>query len=140
MVQDTIQTRKTILLVEEDEALRNSLEFLLELSDLNYLSASNGEDAVQILSTSSIDIIITDFQMPKMNGIELLKWCRSRQVHIPVIFISANVDLMKEEEIALEDCCATLMEKPLNLEIFEEAIYSAMLKIHHPNCVHSSNH
>ena len=134
---DTIQTRKTILLVEDDEALRNSLEFLLELSDLDYLSASNGEDAVQILSSFSIDVIITDFQMPKMDGIELLKWCRTREVHIPVIFISANAHLMKKEEIALEDCCATLLKKPLNLEIFEEAIYSAMLNIHHPNCVHS---
>jgi CheY-like chemotaxis protein len=132
-VNDSI---KTILLVEDDAAIRTTLGFFLESLGLRYLSAADGRQATKILETEPVDVLITDFQMPNMDGIELLQWCRARNMHLPVIFISANAHSVASEQIALQDCCATLMGKPIDLDVLNEALDAAVKLIHHPNCVH----
>ena len=130
---------KRILVVEDDQAIRNTLKLLLESLGLGpaTLSVSNGVEATRILASEEVDLLITDFQMPEMDGIELLNWCRSRQMHVPVIFISANAELVESEEIALKDCCATLMNKPMDMEAMIAAIEAAESMMHHPHCTHN---
>lgn len=60
--------------------------------------------------------MITDFRMPRMDGVQLLNWCRESKIHFPVIFISENSHLLSKEKIALDDCCADLINKPMNID------------------------
>ena len=127
---------KTILLVEDDVDVREMLELLLDSLDLKYKSVADGAIATEVLAAEKIDVLITDFRMPRMDGVQLLDWCRSRQMHLPVIFLSANAELISAERIALNDCCATLMKKPIILDALIDALQAADQLIHHPNCVH----
>jgi signal transduction histidine kinase len=89
-------TAATILLVEDDQSLLDGISDLLEVVDLGYelsiLTASNGNDGLEIMMAHTPDLIISDIMMPKMGGFEFLEHLRSNSawVHIPVIFLSAR--------------------------------------------------
>jgi signal transduction histidine kinase len=89
-------TPAVILLVEDDQSLLDGISDLLEVVDLGYeltiLTASNGQDGLEIMGGLIPDLIISDIMMPKMGGFEFLDHLRqnSAWVHIPVIFLSAR--------------------------------------------------
>ena len=124
------------LIVEDSVDLREILEQVLEMMGIEFISAPDGEVALDLLKDHPIDLLITDFQMPNMDGLELLNHCRAKQYHFPVIFISANLDRVERESIALQDCCASMITKPMNLERLEKAIRSSLTRIHHVDCIH----
>lgn len=84
-----------ILLVDDSIALLRKLAFLLEIAGFSVLTAPNGEKALDILRLQTPDLMISDVEMPEMNGYELLQSVRtSRQWrHIPVILTSDKYDL-----------------------------------------------
>jgi len=63
----------TILLVDDEESIRDTLKIILEDYGYRVMVASNGFDALNIIKNNLIDILVTDLRMPKMDGIELLK-------------------------------------------------------------------
>ncbi len=81
-----------ILLVEDSPFFRNMMKNYLEASGYEVEVATNGREALEILSTNSnFDVIITDIEMPEMDGFELLKALKSdeRYKDIPVIVVTA---------------------------------------------------
>ena len=86
---------KTILIVEDQKLSRIYVRALLENMGLHCLEAENGREALDILSSQDCDLILTDMQMPLMNGLELVKAVRQREsvaAHskIPIIVLSAE--------------------------------------------------
>ena len=73
----------TLLLVEDDEELKESIKETLALFFKNVFVAQNGLEALDIYSQNSIDLIITDYVMPIMNGYELCKNIREKNRKIP---------------------------------------------------------
>jgi CheY-like chemotaxis protein len=130
---------KTVLVVEDNDLIRKvTLEYLDSLG-LHSIACSDGLEAISVLKTEEVDLIITDFQMPRLDGVGLLDWCRTHGIHVPVIFVSASANLIKKEQVALNDCCATLMSKPINLDVFIAAIGAADSRSHHKDCLHFRN-
>lgn len=86
--------RKTILVVDDDEAVRNLLQTRLEKSNYNVLIAANGLHAVQVIGTGAkIDLMISDVNMPGMTGVQLVeKLFSESKSEFPVIMLSANRD------------------------------------------------
>jgi len=80
-----------VLLVEDEDALRETLEEILELNDIQVSSVASGEDALVILNTWTPDLIISDIMMPGISGIDLVKILKSNTElkDVPVIFLSA---------------------------------------------------
>ncbi len=66
-----------ILLVDNDPVYRNLMAEVLRLHSFNTVTATNGEEALRILESESVDLVISDISMPKMNGINLYKHIRS---------------------------------------------------------------
>jgi two-component system sensor histidine kinase/response regulator len=83
-----------ILIIEDSDLLRQSLAEMLELNGFRALVASNGTDGLHVAKRDKPALIITDVNMPGMNGLELLEIFRGDGVlrSIPVIVISAQVD------------------------------------------------
>jgi DNA-binding response OmpR family regulator len=69
-----------------------------------------------------------------MNGVELLNWCRNEEIYLPVIFITANLELLPDEKLALKDCCSALMQKPIDFDELLLAIESAKKRNHDRDC------
>jgi CheY-like chemotaxis protein len=84
--------RKTVLIVEDDHDARESLAALLEIQGYSVREAEDGEEALRILRSSEIGVVLLDIFMPVMNGCTLLTE-QSRDpalASIPVVVISAD--------------------------------------------------
>lgn len=123
-----------ILIVEDDESIREIMTELLTHEGYDCTSATDGLEATEIFKKSQFDVLISDFRMPRMNGAELLHWCRENDINLPVIFVTANKDLFPEEKLALNDCCAALLQKPIDVDVLLQAILDARSRNHHRHC------
>ncbi|MBC7531885.1 MAG: response regulator [Oligoflexus sp.] len=129
---------KKVMIVDDSPDFRALFQLLLAQFDLDVISARDGSEAIQYLSKGQVDLIITDFRMPHINGVELLNWCRGCKIFCPVIFTTAEGRLFSAEEIALGDCCATLLKKPIDTKLLNAALEAADRFEHHRDCLHSS--
>lgn len=88
------QNRLKVLLVEDEQILRENIAQFLELKKFKVVQAKNGLEADYILKRTNPDIIICDVSMPFMNGLQLLKQVRKddQYNHIPFIFLTAKAD------------------------------------------------
>ncbi len=80
---------QTILVVDDEPNYLIILEELLEDEGFEVLTASNGNKALEIAEKADINLIVTDMQMPEMNGVELLNETKKRWPDIPVIMVTA---------------------------------------------------
>jgi len=80
---------KTVLYVEDElDVLRNISTLLNNFFDKVYL-APDGETGLQLFLEERIDVLLIDIELPKMNGIELIKHVRKINKHIPIVIVSA---------------------------------------------------
>lgn len=108
---------KNLLLVDDErmflmsltESLRQSLE------NINVITAENGEEAMRILDTMPVDFILTDLQMPIMNGFDLLSYVREFYPSIPAIVMTAHVNGRIMERLTFLGF-SDVMEKPIEFE------------------------
>jgi len=84
-----MKMQKHILLVEDDEAIREMVENFLLLEGFDVTTANNGEEALQYCLNHSFDLVILDIMIPKLNGLEVLKIIRE-QAALPIIIMSAK--------------------------------------------------
>jgi DNA-binding NtrC family response regulator len=80
---------KSILIVDDERVLRESLATLLESEGYEALQAGNGKEAQQILLQRSVDVVLSDIRMPEMDGMGLLAHLRTLQPQTPVIMMTA---------------------------------------------------
>ena len=69
-----------VLVVDDDDNIRLLIADVLTEADCRVFRASNGVEAVHVLESERVDLLITDYDMPGMNGLEVVRWC---QVHLP---------------------------------------------------------
>jgi len=88
------QRKLKVLLVEDEQILRENIAQFLELKKFKVTQAKNGLEADFLLKRANPDIIICDISMPFMNGIQLLKLVRKNDQynHIPFIFLTAKAE------------------------------------------------
>jgi DNA-binding response OmpR family regulator len=82
--------KKTILIVDDDDALRDGLRILLEKQGYAILQASDGRQGKQMISNLKPDLVIVDMMMPRMGGYPLLEHFRGKSGVPPFIMITAN--------------------------------------------------
>jgi len=83
------QTKKTILLADDDDNLRRVLEFQLTEAGYEVLTAQDGAEAFEIFMNGDFDCVVTDLRMPKMSGLELLGKIKNENAEMPVVVITA---------------------------------------------------
>lgn len=89
--------KKTILIVEDEQALNNAYKMILEAEGYNVLSAFNGSEALEITKETEPDLILLDLRMPEVNGIDFLKEYDPKHKHPKVkIIIFSNLDMQSE--------------------------------------------
>lgn len=84
---------KTVLIADDSRAMRAMLTSTIEsLGDFNIIEASSGFEALRLLPRERVDLILTDINMPDINGLELISYLRNNPNYqdIPVIIISTE--------------------------------------------------
>jgi DNA-binding response OmpR family regulator len=95
----------TILLVDDDPAMRRLPSVLLKREGFEILEASSGTEALEILKTETPDLILLDIMMPDMDGFEVCEAIREnpRTADVPVIMLSAVSDQVRDSTIRVDD-------------------------------------
>ena len=81
-----------ILVVEDEQPIRKLLEYNLQLSGYETISAADGEAAIELVLSEQPDLIVLDLMLPKLDGIEVCKRLRSGGINIPIIMLTAKGD------------------------------------------------
>ncbi|MCZ6795338.1 MAG: sigma-54 dependent transcriptional regulator [Planctomycetota bacterium] len=83
--------RRTILVADDEQSMRDLLRMLLETEGYRVLTATNGREAREVFleNCDDIDLIIQDLKMPEVNGTELLEFFKERSPQVPVVIITA---------------------------------------------------
>ena len=92
---------KTILAVDDSESVRQMVSLTLSEAGYEVIQAKDGQDALRKLKTSIVDMIITDYYMPNMNGIEVLRevrWSDSSHKFVPIIMLTTKYNDSKKEQ------------------------------------------
>jgi putative nucleotidyltransferase with HDIG domain len=87
-----------ILIVDDEEAIREVISTLLEAQGHECASVSNGLLAQEFLGKRSVDLVLSDMVMPEMDGMRLVEWLHKTEPDIPIIMVTANSEI----SIALE--------------------------------------
>jgi len=111
--------RQTVLAVDDDEDVLDLICTVIELEDLNVITASRGERAVELLKVNYVDAVVSDIVMPGMTGIELLALVRELYPGIPVILVSGHPGKYRPEEVILSGAAAYVRKPFRNSDLID---------------------
>ncbi|MFC3853362.1 sigma-54-dependent transcriptional regulator [Salinispirillum marinum] len=103
--------KPTILVVEDDQNLRDALQDTLELDDYQVLVADAAESAMQLLARHAVNMVVSDVRMPGMSGYELLAVLKREYPHIPVLLMTAYGEVAHAVE-AMQNGAVDYLVKP----------------------------
>lgn len=84
---------RRVLVVEDDEALREAIGITLSIHEIGYLTAGNGIEALSVVGHETPAIIISDVRMPELDGIGLLRCVRRQLPDVPFVLMTAHADV-----------------------------------------------
>ncbi len=119
-----------ILIVDDSATARKLIKKSIEicgLSDVQFLEASNGNQALEILHQQTVDLVFTDLNMPEMDGTSLLKRIKAspKLNHLPVVVITSLKNQAAEKLLIAEHAFAVLA-KPLKLPEVHQVLQQVM--------------
>lgn len=144
VVVSTAMNKTRILYAEDEKDLRELTEEILSAEGFECVAVKDGIAAQQVLQTEKFDLLLTDFNMPNLDGANLLFWCRQNNFHFPVIFITGSPERLPMHQRALNDSCSILVNKPFNFRDLLNAIEQGLDKgrlfgLHGKVCVEESD-
>ena len=116
--------KQAILLVEDYNDSREMTRLLLEGLNYRILEARNGKEALDIASTETPDLVVTDFNLPDIDGTTLIKRLRKlgdKLSRIPIIMLTAY-DGEETSRMAMAAGCTAFLTKPMNFVVLEKTI------------------
>jgi DNA-binding NtrC family response regulator len=113
-------SEKKIIIVDDDESIRKTFFLILNKNYRVYLAKDSGE-ALQRFKRAEIDLIIADFKLPYLNGVEMIAKFRELGYRGNVILISAYPDLVKIDELSRLSI-SHFFVKPLDLDSLNRSI------------------
>ncbi|HEV8720600.1 MAG TPA: response regulator [Candidatus Binatia bacterium] len=107
------QSQVHILVVDDERNIRNNLGMVLEAEGYEVDKADNGDDALLHVKEGRYDIVFVDIQMPKMDGLELLRYLRGLRPKMPVVMLTAYGTVSRAVE-AMKLGAVDFIEKPFD--------------------------
>ena len=128
-IQEKQAVKEKILIVEDNPQSMRLLEMVLRAKNYTLLKATDGEEALDIAIREQPDLIIMDIQLPKMNGLEVIRKLRETPVfgHTPIIAITAYA-MKGDRERVIESGCNVYLSKPINTRELPEMIAEMLLQ------------
>ena len=108
----SIPRRKRILLVDDQQSVREAISLLLSLDEHTVIEAGNGVEALDLFRRDQFDLVITDFEMPKMKGNELAARIKQISPAQPILIITAYVEKLGDSDNPVD----AILNKPFELQ------------------------
>ena len=118
----TQDTKGTVYVVDDDDAIRDSLRWLLEANDYKVELYDSGESFIAKYDPNAIAVLVLDVRMPGMSGLEVQEHLRARKADLPIIFITGHGDVPMAVR-ALKKGAVDFIEKP-----FQQAALKAQVE------------
>lgn len=125
MRQDRVNNRTTVFVVDDDQAMRSSLKWLIESVGLYVESFAAAADFLDRYYPGRAGCLLLDVRMPGMSGLELQEHLNSKQIEIPTIVITGHGDVPMAVR-AMKAGAIDFIEKPFNDEVLLDAIRRAL--------------
>lgn len=122
-----MQPEPLVYVIDDDDAVRQSLEFLLKTAKIKAQSFDSAKAFLEVLPQVKSGCIITDIRMPEMTGIDLLRHVKELKLDIPVIVITGHGDIALAVE-AMKAGAVDFLEKPFDDEMILSSVRAALNK------------
>ena len=120
-------SQATVLVVDDDRANQESVARIFQREGLATLSASNGQEALELLRRPEVAVVVTDLMMPGMDGQELLKAARAIRPDVEVVLMTAYATV-ETAVAAMKDGAYDFITKPLKRHSLVKAVQKALEK------------
>lgn len=124
--QELPDPRRRVLVVDDDPAIRAFLTDFLEQQDFEVRTTQDGRTALAVFDTERFDLLLVDFQMPGMTGLEVATKVRKTDPDIPIGLITGTASTL-EAEAVVQAGVSRVFPKPFSLEELSLWIHSLSL-------------
>jgi DNA-binding response OmpR family regulator len=121
----------TILLVEDEASVRKVLTFPLERDGYTVVQAADGEEALERFDAHSIDLVVLDIMLPKLDGLEVCKRLRANST-VPIIMLTARDDEL-DKVLGLELGADDYITKPFSIREFRSRVRALLRRAANPH-------
>ena len=115
----------TILLVDDEDLLREGVREILEMSDYSVIEARDGEEALALFAVNNVDLVISDIVMPNMDGVDFVTRLRESFPSVPILTISGGSRVVSARfglDSALLSGANASLTKPFNAKQLLEKV------------------
>lgn len=115
----------TILLVDDEDLLREGVREILEMSDYSVIEARDGEEALALFAINNVDLVISDIVMPNMDGVDFVTRLRESFPDVPILTISGGSRVVSARfglDSALLSGANASLTKPFNAKQLLEKV------------------
>ena len=123
---------KRVLVADDDDAVRTLICTILSEAGYNVYEACDGLEAIDSLKKRRYDVLLTDYHMPKMDGLELLDLTQAMWPELPVIVATSDVLLTGQTAHGLLEPAYAILEKPFDRSDLLNTIRSAVCGLPKP--------
>lgn len=117
-----------VLVVEDNVSGRLLLIKILKKEGYQVLYSNNGAEAVELLKKESFDAVLTDWMMPKLDGIELIQYIRKNIRPVPVVMMITALDSKEAKEKALDAGADDYIAKPFHVHEIKERLENCIMR------------
>jgi len=125
-----------VLVVDDNDSVREVLSWILSAMELDVITARDGREGLTLFREYVFDIILTDLNMPEMDGLSMARHIKKRSPHTPIILITGEINEISEirkSTIPLGSQVDTVLFKPFRMVDIEKAVQEALGKANSRN-------
>ena len=119
-----MESRATVLLIDDDKAVRKTIGSILSRQGYRVLEATDGQHGIELMQWRDVDVVVTDLVMPRREGLGTTWHVRMHYPDVPVIAISGGEQLGMAQQMG----ASATLEKPFEPQCLLEAIDDALLR------------
>ena len=112
-------------LIDDDEAVRDSLSFVLEMNDLKARTYASATEFLDVADKLRSGCVVTDVRMPDVSGLDLVRKLKERQIDLPIVMITGHGDVPLAVE-AMRAGVVDFIEKPFENEVLLKSVRAAL--------------
>lgn len=116
------QGTDSVLIVDDEKLIQNLLSRAVEREGLKAITASSGEEALDLLDKYKVKLVISDISMPGMNGLELLVKIKEKYPTLPVLLITGHAGQYTKEEVLAAGADSYITKPFKNIEIAQRLV------------------